>query len=63
MTSAFVSEAMTWAIGLPGGGGGGRRRADGGGAVKFFWPFKAAIRSERELNLGSSTSAMFEATD
>ncbi len=34
--------------------------AGDGGAVKFFWELRAAMRSARELNLGSSTSAILE---
>lgn len=45
----------------PGGGGGGGRFVVGG-LVKFFCLFRAAMRSARELNLGSSTSAISKVT-
>lgn len=44
----------------PGGGGGGGRFVVVGGVEKFFCLFRAAMRSARELNLGSSTSAMLK---
>lgn len=45
---------------LAGGGGGARLPAPGGGAWKFFCLLRAAIRSARVVNCGSSTSAMLE---
>lgn len=41
-----------------GGGGGALLDAVAGGVVKFFCPLRAAMRSARELNCGSCTSAM-----
>jgi len=41
-----------------GGGGGARLPAPGGGAWKFFCWLRAAMRSARVVNWGSSTSAI-----
>lgn len=48
-------------LGRPGGGGGGGRFLGPSPPLeKFFCWLRAAIRSARELNLGSSTSAILE---
>lgn len=48
---------------LVGGGGGGRFPVPSPVLLKFFWLLSAAIRSARELNWRSSTSAMSRAIE
>ena len=55
----FDWDFVTWAaeaVRLPPGGGGGGARLPV--LLKFFWLFRAAMRSASELNWRSSTSAI-----